>query len=96
VLSSWIPEYQIIQLKEKSCSRKNFAKNLACVLFDEETRLNSNVAGRGKRKLNPIIVQYIRSICFQFYPNEGDKEAEWKICIKAIDEGNRQLNRKKV
>ena len=60
VTSSWIPESKIKQIKEKSCSRKNFAKNLACILFDEDTRINSNVAGRGKRKLNPIIVNYIR------------------------------------
>ena len=93
---SWISELELQNLKEHSCSRKNFAKNLACMLFDEDTRINSNVSGRGKRKLNPIIVSYIQSVCFQFYPHDGDEEAEWKICIKAIDEGNRRLNRKKI
>ena len=85
--SSWIPEAEIQQIKINSCSRKNFAKKLAEALFDEETRASSNVNGRRKRKLNPIIIRYIRSICFQFYPHHGDEEAEWKECIRAIDKG---------
>ena len=93
--SCWIPEAEIQKIKDSSCSRKNFAKKLAEALFDQETRANSNVNGRGKRKLNPIIIKYIRSICFQFYPHHGDEEAEWKECIRAIDEGKRRLLRKK-
>ena len=93
--SSWIPEAEIRKIKDGSCSRKNFAKKLAEALFDEETRASSNVSGRGKRKLNPIIIKYVRSICFQFYPHHGDEVADWKECIRAINEGNRRLLRKK-
>ena len=94
--TSWITETDIKEIKDNSCSRKNFAKNLACILFDDETWAKSNVSGRKKRKLNPIIISYIRSVCFQCYPYDGNEEVEWKECVKAIDEGNRRLVRKKV
>lgn len=54
-----------------SCSQCNFAAKLVVALFDEETRKCSNVGGKlGKLKLNPVLIQYVRSLVFQFYPAE--------------------------
>jgi len=40
-------------------------------LFDENTRKCSNVAGKmGKLKLNPVLIEYVKSLAFQFYPLE--------------------------
>ena len=83
---------------KKSCSRKNFASRLVRELFDEETRRKSNVAGKlGKLKLNPVLIKYVKSLTFQYYPLEQhEKEkTEWTQCIISIDEANRRLNKPK-
>lgn len=85
-------------LMKNCCSRKNFATKLVCKLFDEETRKKSNVAGKlGKASLNPVVMEYVKSLTFQYYPLEtGQKEEkEWKSCVIAIDSNSRSLNRKK-
>ena len=90
----------IANIKKNSCSRKNFAANLNEELFNEETRKRSNCSGtKPKLKLNPVLVDYIRSICFQHWPREeneknSDDEQLWKECKIAIDEKNRRLNNK--
>jgi len=85
-------------IKRKSCSRKNFASRLVHELFDEETRKKSNVAGKlGKLKLNPVLMEYVKSSTFQHYPleqHEKEKE-EWAQCIISIDEANWRLNKPK-
>ena len=56
----------------------------------------SNVAGKlGKLKLNPVLVDYIKSLTFQHFPLEQNqsKKAEWAQCVIAIDELNRRLNK---
>lgn len=81
----------IMKLRSKSCSRRNFAAKLVEVLFDKETRSRSNVAGKlGKLKLNPILIEYIKSLVFQHFPLEEDEtqETEWARCVVAIDEKN--------
>lgn len=85
-------------LMKKCCSRKNFAAKLVCKLFNEDTRKTSNVAGKlGKARLNPVVIDYVKSLTFQHYPLEaGEKEEkEWKSCVVAIDSSSRSLNRKK-
>ena len=66
-------------------------------IFGEETMKRSNVAGKfGKLKMNPVLIQYIKSLTFQHYPLESfetEKKA-WAKCVLAIDEGNRRLNNK--
>ena len=48
-------------IRSKSCSRKNFATNLARELFTPEERCTSNVAGAcGKQKLDPEKVYFIK------------------------------------
>ena len=57
------------------------------------------MAGKfGKLKLNPILIEYIKSLVFQHYPlEEGEKqEIEWARCVVAIDEKNRRLNKAKT
>ena len=94
VSSHWLSSIEVTCLYKSSCSRRNFATNLTRRLFDEETRKVSNVAGkRGKAKLNPIVVDYIKSTVFQFFPSSSPLETDkdWAICVTAIDEANRRL-----
>ena len=84
-------------LARQCCSRKNFATKLVCQLFDEDTRKKSNVAGKlGKAKLNAVVMDYIKSLTFQYYPLEGNEKEEkaWQACVIAIDSKSRSLNRK--
>ena len=64
-------------------------------LFDAPTRLKSNVTGRGKERLDPQIMQYIKAKAFAFYEcNPSEIKGEWKKCIKSIDDKSRGLKRK--
>lgn len=97
--SDLIPDADIMQIAMKSCSRMNFAARLSVRLFDEETRLTHNVAGRGKPKLDPNIISYIKGKCFELFPCGIGKNVanQWVSCITAIDERSRRLkNKKKV
>ena len=66
--SNLIPDAEIMQMAMKSCSRMNFAAKLSVRLFDEETRLTHNVAGRGKPQLDTKIMAYIKAKCFEVFP----------------------------
>ena len=81
----------------KSCSRRNFASRLVAKLFDRETRLRSNVNGRGKDKLDPEKIEYVKKKVFQYFPVCGvERQAsEWQLCILSIDEFNRRLKKVK-
>ena len=95
--SGILPLTKLMEIKRGSCSRKNFASKLNAELFDIETRKKSNIAGKkNKLKLNPVLVDYIRSAVFQYWPLEGNErfETEWRACHIAIEEKNRQLNNK--
>ena len=83
-------------IRSGCCSRQNFAAKLVVALFDENTRKRSNVSGKlGKMKLNPVLIQYVKSLAFQFFPLEHSQseKAEWGKCIISIDEINRRLNK---
>ena len=87
----------LTKLYNKSCSRRNMAANLVRALFDEETRKQCNVSGmRGKEMLNPVVVGFIKNMCFQFFPlNGSEKQAdEWGKCVISIDESSRRLRNK--
>ena len=79
----------------RNCSRHNFAAKLVAKLFDRETRLRSNVNGRGKDQLDTEKISYVKKKSFEYYPlNEGEKEpTEWQLCIISIDESNRRLKK---
>ena len=88
---------EITMIYRKSHSRRNFSSKLVCRLFDENTRKTSNVAGKvGKAQLNPLIIDYVKSLAFQFFPlHPHEKKGKaWADCILAIDEKNRRLNNK--
>ena len=44
---------------------------------------------------DPVLIQYVKSLAFQFYPLEHHKneKGEWAKCVVSIDEVNRRLNK---
>jgi len=71
------------------------AANLIRYLFDKDTRMKSNVSGRGKEMLDPLLVNYAKSVCFQFFPLNGSEKMleEWSKCVISIDESSRRLKK---
>ena len=65
-------------------------------LFDTETRIKSNVRGRGKDQLDPKIIEYVKNKCFSLFPSvrESDAKKDWDDCIVSIDDKGRELKRK--
>ena len=87
---------RLTELFVKSCSRRNLAVRMVRDLFDEQTRINSNVNGKKKERLDPEIIKYIKQKCFYYWPLSG-KETEdegWKLCIISMDENSRSLKNK--
>jgi len=74
----------------------NFAAKLSVRLFDEDTHLTHNVAGRGKPKLDPKIKSFIKAKCFELFPCSVTENvaSEWASCVTAIDERSRRLKNK--
>lgn len=91
-----IPPGQLTSIYTKSKTRRNFAALLVKKLFDVETRLKSNVSGRGKEQLDPEIIKYVKAKAFEFYecPPSEVKE-EWAKCVISIDEKSRSLKKLK-
>ena len=86
---------EITPIYIKSKNRSNFAALLVERLFDAPTRLKSNVTGRGKERLDPQIMQYVKAKAFSFYEcNPSEINGEWNKCIKSIDDKSRGLKRK--
>ena len=55
-----VPHSVIVNTFTKAKNRNHFAALLVGKLFDEETRVKSNVRGRGKEQLDPIIMEYVK------------------------------------
>ena len=84
----------VVPIYVKSCSRRNFAVLLIRRLIDKEVRRRSNVTGKGKERLDPDVVQYVKMKCFEYYPCQAtDIKKEWSLCIISIDESCRRLNK---
>lgn len=67
---------------------------VATLLLDEETRKCSNVPGRGKEKLDPQVVKYAKTKCFEYFPSAASAiKDEWSKCVISIDESCRRLNK---
>ena len=75
---------------------RSLASALVNVLFDAETRMRSNVRGRGKEQLDPQRIEYVKKKCFQVYPSERDSDMkkDWDDCIVAIDDKARDMKQK--
>ena len=57
---------EITPIYVKLRNRRNFAALLVQRLFDIPTCMHSNVAGRGKEKLDPEIIKYVKAKCLIF------------------------------
>ena len=68
----------VIPIYVKSCSRRNFAVLLIRHLIDKEVRRRSNVNGKGKERLDPDIVQYVKTKCFEYYPCQATEDKATK------------------
>ena len=55
-----VPQEDLVSMYTKSKNRGNLATLLVAYLFDKETRMKSNVCGRGKEKFDPEIMKYVR------------------------------------
>ena len=87
---------EITPIYTKSRNRRNFAALLVDRLFDIPTRLKSNVSGRGKERLDPEIMKYIKAKVFDFYEcNASEIKAEWAKCVTSIDDKSRSLKKRK-
>ena len=94
-----LTEDDVMKMRSNSSSRRNLAVNIMRKIFTEEERSSSNVRGTlGKKKLDPHKIAIIKDLTFRAWPLESkelNQMAAWKICVTAIDEANRRLNRKK-
>ena len=80
----------------KSRNRRNFAALLVQRLFDVPTRMKSNVAGRGKEKLDPEIMKYVKAKTFEYYEcHPSEVKEEWNKCVVSIDEKSHALKKLK-
>ena len=87
---------EITPIFTKSRNRSNFAALLVKRLFDMPTRMRSNVSGRGKEKLDPEIIAYIKAKAFEYYKcNASEVKNQWAKCVTAIDDKSRALKRLK-
>ena len=77
-------------------TRRSLAAALVNELVDTETRVKSNVRGRGKDQLDPKIIEYVKKKCFELHPSdkESDMKKDWEDCIISIDDKGRELKRK--
>ena len=77
-------------------TRRSLAAALVDELVDTETRLKSNVRGRGKDQLDTKIIDYVKKKCFEMFPSdkETDETKDWNDCITSIDGKARDIKRK--
>ena len=86
---------EITPIYVKSRNRRNFAALLVEKLFDVPTRLKSNVSGRGKERLDPEIMKYVKKKVFEFYEcTNSEKKDEWRNCVKSVDDKSRALKKR--
>jgi len=82
----------LLRIKAGSSSVKNFAARLNAEIFTAKERVERNVNGIGKPKLNEAKTSAIRDAVFATYAIELSKQGEiWKECTTAIDSMNRKL-----
>lgn len=84
---------RLVPIMMKCKTRRALAAGLVAELFDKETRLRSNVRGRGKERLDPKVMAFVQQKCFELFPSTGNCKEEWEKCIVAIDEKGRELKR---
>ena len=77
-------------------TRRSLASALVNELFDAETRMRSNIRGRGKDQLDRQQILYVKKKCFQVYPSDRDSnmKKDWDDCIVGIDDKARDMKQK--
>ena len=77
-------------------TRRLLAAALVNELVDPDTRMKSNVRGRGKDQLDPKIIDYVKKKCFSLHlsDRDSDNKKDWEECIISIDEKGREMKRK--
>ena len=86
----------VMRLRNNSTLRKNFAAQIVRSIFTKEERSISNVNGsRNNAQLDPLRISFVKQKVFLMYPLQpGEKtDKAWAVCVGAIDEANRRLNR---
>ena len=80
----------------KHKTRRSLAAMLVNELVDTETRIRSNVRGRGKDQLDVKVIEFVKKKCFELFPSDKDSDIkkDWDDCIIAIDDKGRELKRK--
>ena len=80
----------------KHKTRRSLAATLVNELVDTETRIRSNVRGRGKDQLDVKVIEFVKKKCFELFPSDKDSDIkkDWDDCIVAIDDKGRELKRK--
>ena len=69
-------------------SGRSLAGVLVNELVDPQTRIQSNVWGRGKDKLDTQIIEFAKRKCFEMFPSDKDSDMkkDWEECIVSIDD----------
>ena len=92
--TGFLTSADVVPIFVKSCSRRNFVVLLIRRLIDKEVRRRSNVTSKGKERMDPDVVQYVKTKCFEYYPCQAtDIKKEWSLCIISFDESSRRLNK---
>ena len=86
-MAQYMTGSEVLLIKRRSCSKGNFAANLAKRLFSREELMESNCSGaKGKKALDP---ERISLICQEVQRLYGIPEKEfdeaWRGCRVAID-----------
>ena len=93
-------DYEVLELKRRSNTRRNFAAKLALRIFGEEGLMLNNSSGKCPEgtigKLDSTKMMLIKSLVFQHWPLQEteaiSQEDFWKLeCMRAIDEKGRYL-----
>ena len=100
ILTEFPSEYEVMELKRRSNTRRNFAAKLALRIFSEEGLMLNNSSGKCPEgtigKLDSTKMMLIKGLVFQHWPlleTEGISQDDfWKQeCMRAIDEKGRYL-----
>eukprot|EP00112_Aurelia_sp_Birch-Aquarium-sp1_P022459 Seg633.21 transcript_id=Seg633.21/GoldUCD/mRNA.D3Y31 product="hypothetical protein" protein_id=Seg633.21/GoldUCD/D3Y31 len=93
------------EIRQKSRSQGNFAKQLVFQIFHFNELENCNVRGTRscgvqKERLDPSVMDWVKKTCLTMWPQRGTDDAkQWDECVKcinkAISDGKTKLKTKK-
>ena len=84
-LSRFQPD-EILSLRQKAVSAKNFAVLLRRYFFQPCELVGRDVREAGKPALNPSRIDTIKDLVFHYYPTtQGEREMVWRNCRIVVD-----------